>query len=56
MDIGKRNLELQHQMHDGWVKSVNGERDLGVLMSKNLNFSKQCILSKNKANLILGKL
>ena len=41
------NLEFQYQMNGVWVKSV----DLGVLMSKNL---KQCLLAKNKANLILG--
>ena len=41
-------------MNDGWVKSVDEKRDLGVLMSKGLKFSKQCILVKNKANLMLG--
>ena len=41
-------------MNDGWVKSVDVERDLGALMSKDLNFSKQCLLAKNKANLRLG--
>ena len=43
MHIGKRNLEFQYQMNDGWVKSVDEERDLGVLMSKDLKFSKQCL-------------
>ena len=38
MHRGKTNLEFQHQMNDGWVKSVDGERDLGVLMSKDLKF------------------
>ena len=33
MHIGKRNLEFQYQMNDGWVKSVNEERNLGVFMS-----------------------
>ena len=41
-------------MNDGWVKSVDKERDLGVLMSKDLKFSKQCLLAKNKANLMLS--
>ena len=41
-------------MNDGWVKSVDEERDLGVLISKDLKFSKQCLLEKNKANLMLG--
>ena len=34
MHIGKRNLDFQYQMNDGWVKSVGEERDLGVLMYK----------------------
>ena len=54
MNIGKRNLDFQYQMNDGWVKSVDEERDLGVLISKDLKFSKQCLLSKNKANLRFG--
>ena len=41
-------------MNDGWVKSVDEERDLGVLMSKDLKFSKQYLLGKNKDNLMLG--
>ena len=28
--IGKRNLEFQYQMNDGWLKSVDEKRDLGV--------------------------
>ena len=46
--IGKINLDFQYQMNDGWVKSVNEERDHGVLMSKDLKLSKQCLLAKNK--------
>ena len=41
-------------MNDGWIKSVHEERDLGVLMSKELKFSKQWLLAKNKANLMSG--
>ena len=40
-------------MDDDWVKSLDEERDLGVLMSKGLKFSKQSLLAKNKANLLL---
>ena len=40
--------------YDGWVKSVDEERDLGVLMFMGLKFSKQCLLAKNEANLMLG--
>ena len=54
MHIGKINLEFQYQMNDGWVKSVDEERDLGVLLCKDLKFSKQCLLAKNKADSMLG--
>ena len=42
----KINLDFQYQMNDRWVKSVDEERDLGVLMFKDLKFSKQCLLAK----------
>ena len=54
MHIGKRNLEYQYQMSDGWVKSIDEERDLGVVISKDLKFSRQCLMAKNKANSMLG--
>ena len=41
-------------MSDGWVKSVDEERDLGVVISKDLKFSRQCLMVKNKANSMLG--
>ena len=37
-----------------WVRSADEERDLGVLIPRDLKFSKQCLLAKNKANLMLG--
>ena len=40
-------------MNDGWVKSIDNERNFGVLISKGLKFSKQCLMAKNKPNLIL---
>ena len=33
---------------------MDEERDLGMLMSKDVKFSKQCLLEKNKSNLMLG--
>ena len=41
-------------MNNGYFKSIDEERDLGVLISKDLKFSKQCLMAKNKANLMLG--
>ena len=48
------NLDFQYQMNNGSVISVDEERDFGVIMSKGLKFSKQCMLGKNKDNLMLG--
>ena len=41
-------------MNDGWVKAIDEERDLGVLMSKDLKFSRECLMASNKANSMLG--
>ena len=54
MHIGKRNVEFQYQMNYGWVILVEEESDLGVLKPKIQKFSKECLLSKNKVNLMLG--
>ena len=54
MHIGKRNLQCQYQMSDGWAKSIDEERDLGVVITKDLKFSRQCLMAKNKANSMLG--
>ena len=40
-------------MNDGWVKSVDEEKDLWVLMFKELKFSK-CLIAKNKAKIIFS--
>ena len=37
-------------MNDGWVKLIDEERDLGALISKDLKFSRQCLMATNKAN------
>ena len=37
-------------MNDEWVESIDEERDLGLLISKGLKFSRP----KNKANSMLG--
>ena len=52
--MGKRNLEFHHQMSDGWVKPMDEERDLEVLISKYLEFSSQYLMTIYKANSLLG--
>ena len=41
-------------MNDGWVQSIDEKRDLEVLISKDLKFSRQCLMAKSKANSMLG--
>ena len=48
MHIGKSNLEFQYQMNNGWVKSIDEEKDLGVLMFKDLKFSNNISCRKIK--------
>ena len=40
MYIGKRSVDFHNQMNDSWVKSVDEEKYLGVLMYKDMEFSK----------------
>ena len=54
MHIGKRNFKFPYQMNDGWVKSVDEKRDLRVIISKDLKFSKQYLMAKNKGTSMLG--
>ena len=49
-----RNLKFQYQMNDGWIKPVDEERRLRVLISQDFKLLKQCLWAKNKANLMLG--
>ena len=45
LHIGKINFKFQYQMNDGWVKLINEKKDLGVITSKDLKFSRQCLLA-----------
>ena len=39
-------LFIEPETNNGWVKSVDKERDLGMLTSKDLKFSTMCIGKK----------
>ena len=39
MHNGKRNLKFPFQINDDWVKSVDEERDLAMLISKDKTMS-----------------
>ena len=36
--IEKINFKFQYQMNDDWIKSIDEERDLGLLLFKDLKF------------------
>ncbi|KAL7637927.1 UNVERIFIED_CONTAM: hypothetical protein RMT77_011540 [Armadillidium vulgare] len=54
LHFGSRNIEYNYVIDDSDIKVVDEEKDLGVLISKDLKFAKQCADSVKKANKALG--
>ena len=54
LQIGSLNKSFQYNMDGRQVKNAPYVKDLGVIVSKNLKFSQQCIEAAKKANKILG--
>jgi len=54
MHIGKKNSCHSYQMNGATLESVSEERDLGVIISKDLKVSNQCAQAYSKANKMLG--
>ena len=52
--FGSRNNEHNYTMNNSVLKVVDEEIDLGITVTKNLKFSKQCAKSVKKANKVLG--
>src|SRR6201990_3753772 len=42
LHFGSRNIEYNYVIDDSDIKVVDEEKDLGVLISKDLKFAKQC--------------
>ena len=54
LSIGDVNRETRYQMNNDAIEKSDCERDLGVMISRNLKPSKQCVFARNKANKVLG--
>ena len=54
MHTGHRNPHAQYSLLGNHLESTETEKDLGVVISSDLKFSKQCIEAEKKAQRILG--
>ena len=54
MHIGINNKLYFYNMNNATLKTVDVERDWGVIINKNGKYSEQCLMTAKKANCILG--
>ena len=54
MHIGRNNKFYSYNMNNAILKTVDVERDLGVIINKNGKYSKQCLMEAKKVNGVLG--
>ena len=54
MHLGRNNNASQYVLNDKGLKESESERDLGVIIDKNLKFSDHCNKVANNANFTLG--
>ena len=54
LSIGSKNINFTYNMKGKPLNKTNEQKDLGVKISSNLKFSKQCSESSKKANKVLG--
>ena len=52
--FGKPENNFNYNMGAEWVDNVDQSKDLGVVIDNKLKFSKQALLSRNKANKMVG--
>ena len=56
MHFGSGNPEFDYTMNGCALSSVEEERDIGVLINKDLKPSRQCEVAVNRAKMVLGQL
>ena len=54
LNMGWGNPRYVHRLGKDLTESISAEQDLGALMVKRLDMSKQCTLAAPKTNSILG--
>ena len=51
---GTNNKLYSYNMNNATLKTVDVERDLGVIINNNGKYSEQCLMAAKKANCVLG--
>ena len=54
MHCGRKNKEYEYSLDGKALSKVAVEKDLGILISKDLKVSHQCLSAYNEANKVLG--
>jgi hypothetical protein len=54
MHIGRSNMQANYVMNGKSLEKVEQEKDLGVIVTRDLKVSNQCIQACNKASMMLG--
>ena len=54
LHAGHSNKNFNYEIQGEWLDSVENEKDLGVIVSNDLEVSSHCLEARNKANRMLG--